>query len=77
MAFPENGKSQVVTLLRWRVVELYDREVDELLYELSDLVGGWMDRWMISRGHGWTWMEDLKIGPVSFLLGNLVGLVRD
>lgn len=77
MAFPENGKSQVVTLLRWRVVELYYREVDELLYELSDLVGGWMDRWMISRGHGWTWMEDLKIGPVSFLLGNLVGLVRD
>jgi len=46
MAFPKNGKSQVVTLLRWRVVELYYREVDELLYELSDLVGGWMDRWM-------------------------------
>ena len=32
------GKRQVVTLLRWRVVELYYREVDELLYELSDLV---------------------------------------
>jgi len=26
---------QVVTLLRWRIVELYYREVDELLYELS------------------------------------------
>eukprot|EP00435_Cladocopium_sp_Y103_P060225 s990_g22.t1 len=26
---------KVVTLLRWRVVELYYREVDELLYELS------------------------------------------
>mmetsp|Transcript_31531 Transcript_31531/g.72868 ORF Transcript_31531/g.72868 Transcript_31531/m.72868 type:complete len:971 (-) Transcript_31531:364-3276(-) len=26
---------QVVTLLRWRVVELYYREVDELLYDLS------------------------------------------
>lgn len=28
---------QVVTLLRWRIVELYYREVDELLYELSNL----------------------------------------
>ena len=26
---------QVVTLLRWRIMELYYREVDELLYELS------------------------------------------
>ena len=25
----------MVTLLRWRIVELYYREVDELLYELS------------------------------------------
>lgn len=30
-----HGALQVVTLLRWRIVELYYREVDELLYELS------------------------------------------
>lgn len=54
---------QVVTLLRWRVVELYYREVDELLYELSDLVGGWIVQdvlrildWMWT-GHGFLFSQ--------------------
>ena len=35
---------QVVTLLRWRIMELYYREVDELLYELSMSGGISQDR---------------------------------
>ncbi len=66
---------QVVTLLRWRIVELYYREVDELLYELSNLsptetfVSHWLpDCWLplpaVLHCFGNNWFE-CRLGVVS------------
>lgn len=53
---------QVVTLLRWRIMELYYREVDELLYELS-MSGGISQepRWSEMIPWGW-WAADAEFG---------------